>query len=54
MAAAVVFLGLNFFDSQSRRGSAILALPVCPTWIFAGSGLAPVSHWKMVLFPEPE
>src|SRR5882724_9566907 len=54
MAAGVVFFGLNFLESQSRRGSGILALPVWPTWILAGSGFAPVSHWKTLLFPEPE
>ena len=28
-------------------------MPTWPCWLLAGSGLAPVSHWKTVLLPDP-
>src|SRR5258708_18753794 len=31
----------------------MLALPVWPVCILAGSGLADVSHWNTVLLPDP-
>ena len=53
MVAKVVFLGLNWAESQSRRSSGILDMPTWPRWAAAGSGLTAVNQWKTVLFPEP-
>src|SRR5262249_54788959 len=53
IAAGVVLRGRNFAESQSRRASGTLALPAWPICALAGSGLAPVSHWKTVLLPDP-
>src|SRR6266540_7398307 len=38
----------------SSRESGILAMPVWPCWIFAGSGSTPVNQRKTVVLPEPE
>src|SRR5262245_55645746 len=51
-AAGVVFFGLNFFDSQSRRASGALATPVWACCALPGSGRAPVGHWETVLLAD--
>src|SRR5262249_30772905 len=53
MVAWVVFFGLKWAESQSRRSSGTLAIAIWPRWLAAGSGLIPVSQWKTVLLPVP-